>query len=509
MIFNFFKYIIFFYSFNFLFTYEINDTLYTENENYNHNTKANLIPNYNENVSFKNEYLGKTQRFFINYQLSYLNSLHTSIVFSPMYIYKKNRFKINIDYLFNTDTTTQIKNDWDNFMSLIEKIEFMNVSLFKDRLNFNIGQLRNISFGHGYLVSNYGNNFNYPTKRDVGFNANIKNKNNSIALNFFGSSIKDLSNNGGLIGAHLSVLISNSLPIKFGIGYISDLNQFISNENILSSLSKRQISGIEFDIEFPILDRIDLIGEFSTLKFPETRYYQRTDDSQFTNDKKSRDGSWGMLFPAIKYSKKNNKIQIGLNYNSSIHTPHFFNELYDFEKVRYREYDIMQNETLFSSESEILENYQTISDSLIILLPKDLYSMINGYENIYQTYGISLSSFYEFNSNTNLSLDYSNFIYLDESSQNSPFHSFSIKFNGKLSLFFFDSNFNLYLNKDFLNQKEFSNNEESTMFGANIEFLISKNFSIFYDLKNTFYDNNYDGIVDNNKLINIGVKLKY
>ena len=68
-----------------------------------------------------------------------------------MYIYKKNRFKINIDYLFNTDTTTQIKNDWDNFMSLIEKIEFMNVSLFNDRLDFNIGQLRNISFDVGFV----------------------------------------------------------------------------------------------------------------------------------------------------------------------------------------------------------------------------------------------------------------------------------------------------------------------------------------------------------------------
>ena len=505
MIFNFFRYIIFLYSFTFLFTYEIKDTLSVKNDN--HNTKSILIPNYTENVSFKNEYIGKTQKIFLNTELSYLNSLYPSIVLSPIYSNKNYSFKINLDYLFNTDT--QIKNDWNNFISFIEKIEFMNVSLFNDKLNFNIGELKNISFGHGYLVNNYGNNFNYPIKRDAGFNINIKNNNNSIALMVFGSSIRDISNKGGLIGAHISFLISSSFPIRMGIGYISDLNQLVNNENILSSLSKRQINGFEFDLEAPILDRIDLIGEFSTLKFPETRYYYRIDDSQFTNDKKSRDGSWGVLFPAIKYTNNNNKIQIGFNYNSSIHIPHFFNQSYDFEKIRYREYDVLDIEDLFSSESEILENYQTINDSLIVLLPKDLYSMINGYENIYQTYGISLSSFYEFNKNTNLSLDYSNFIFLDKSSQNLPFHSFSINFNGKLNLFIFDSNFNFYLNKDFLNEKEFSSNEENTMFGAKIDFIISKKLSIFCDLRNTFYDKDYDGKIDNNKFINAGIKLKY
>ena len=135
--------------------------------------------------------------------------------------------------------------------------------------------------------------------------------------------------------------------------------------------------------------------------------------------------------------------------------------------------------------------------------------MINGYENVYQTYGISLSSFFEFNKNANLSLDYSNFNYLDKSSQNLPFHSFSINFNGKLSLLILDSNLNFYLNKDFLNEKEFSSKEENTMFGAKIDFIISKKLSIFCDIRNTFYDKNNDGKIDNNEFINAGIKLKY
>ena len=91
--------------------YEIKDTLSVKNDN--HNTKSILIPNYTENVSFKNEYIGKTQKFFLNTELSYLNSLYPSIVLSPIYSYKNYSFKINLDYLFNTDT--QIKNDWNNF----------------------------------------------------------------------------------------------------------------------------------------------------------------------------------------------------------------------------------------------------------------------------------------------------------------------------------------------------------------------------------------------------------
>jgi lysophospholipase L1-like esterase len=45
-----------------------------------------------------------------NTELSYLNSLYPLIVLSPIYSYKNYSFKINLDYLFNTDT--QIKNDW-------------------------------------------------------------------------------------------------------------------------------------------------------------------------------------------------------------------------------------------------------------------------------------------------------------------------------------------------------------------------------------------------------------
>ena len=136
-------------------------------------------------------------------------------------------------------------------------------------------------------------------------------------------------------------------------------------------------------------DSVLFIGEISGLRFPETRYYKRVDDDQFTNDKKSRNGTWGIAFPGIKYINKNFEFKLALNYNSAIHSPYYFNRTYDFEKVRYRRYNIEGNESFYPDEADLLMSFSDSENN--VFLPKDMYGMINDYENTYPSYGISTS----------------------------------------------------------------------------------------------------------------------
>ena len=50
----------------------------------------------------------------------------------------------------------------------------------------------------------------------------------------------------------------------------------------------------------------DNVGTTITGLSENTSYYvSRVDDNQFTNDKKSRNGIWGVSFPGLKYVSKN------------------------------------------------------------------------------------------------------------------------------------------------------------------------------------------------------------
>ena len=81
-----------------------------------------------------------------------------------------------------------------------------------------------------------------------------------------------------------------------------DFNQLYKFQDIISK--PREIHAIECDIKYELFDSflssINLIGEMVAISYPEKRYYTRRDDDLFSNDKKSRNGSWGIAFPGIE-----------------------------------------------------------------------------------------------------------------------------------------------------------------------------------------------------------------
>ena len=472
--------------------------------NHQINEKAILIPDYGKKYfNFKNQFLGKNKKFFIDINFGHITDNCSNIIISPSIKYQKFKFKINLDYLIDNQSSLY-GNNWDDAFDFLEKIEYLDLFLFDDKFNLHLGEIKNLNFGHGYLLNNYGNSYNFPIDRDLGFIANWKNSNNSFKYEIFVSSLQDLSNSGGIIGQHVSFLISESFPLRFGLGHVIDLNQFIDHNNLGL---KREIHGFEIDFDFPYLNNFLFIGELSGIRFPEKRYYKRVDDDQFTNDKKSRSGTWGLAFPGIKYINPKYEIQLAFNYNSAVHSPYYFNNTYDFEKVRYRQYNIAQNESFYHDEADLLMSFSDSENNLF--LPKDMYGMINNYENSYQTYGFS--SFIKFNlgSYSKMIVDYSYFSEINNKIDNLSFHTINVNLIGKYNILSFKAEFDLFFAKNFSESSRMLDLEENTMYGAKIDLNIYKKISIFGEYKNTFYDVDFIDGIDKVLYINMGLKLKY
>ena len=336
------KYIFFF--FTFLYSYEIIDSSLILEDNINQ--EAILIPNYEDQFpAFKREFLGKSKKFFIDVDAGYASSNSIKLNFSPHFKGKKINFKVNFDYFINNSDF----NHWGP-IDIIEKIEYFNLKLFKDRFDLFLGEINNLSFGHGYLLNNYCNSHKYPIVRNLGLIFKYRNYNSSLTYDLFISSLREISNSGGLIGNRISFLLSENFPLKLGFGHIIDLNQFIHYKNEIQNVN-RQINAFEIDFSYPMInffnEKLLFIGEISAIDIPEKRYYKRTDDDEFNDDKKSRGGIWGIAFPGLKYINKSFEFLLTANYNSSIYSPYYFNSSYDFEKVRYRHYNILEGKLYY------------------------------------------------------------------------------------------------------------------------------------------------------------------
>ena len=471
------------------------------------NHKANLIPDYDVDPSkFEIEYLDKRRKFFVDFQMGYLeNSDDIRINLSPKIGLKNFKFKINLDYTFLSDSSTY-ENINDSF-DVLERIEYFKLRLLDDKVNLFLGEIQNFSLGHGYLVSDYNNTYIYPTIRKLGLIFNLTNSNKSVKYDLFISNLRDLGDNAGIVANKFSFLFSNNFPLKFGFGHITDLNQF-SKFNDLDL--KRKVDAFQIDFSYPIInsgfDKIYFFGELSAVDYPEKRFYIRVDDSQFTNDKKSRNGIWGIAFPGIIYKNDNLEFKFATNYNSAIYAPYYFNSTYDFENIRFRNYNILENEALYTDEAELLDQYSTSDSTLFI--PKDMYGMINQAENTYPTYGFSTKIDIKFNKDNNISLQYSYFKNISDV-DNSFYNTLMLKSSTFYKIIFFPTKLDIFFTKNFFRTSDSYDYDENLAYGFSLDMMLYNSISLIGDLKHTFYDINYDGKIDLVPYVNIGLNYTY
>ena len=503
-----FKNIIFFLFLSVLFCYKTDSSIVSIKKI---NPKAILIPDFDLiKTDFNIQFLKKNKNLFLEFDFGYIDqSSGARLNISPILKYKNFNFKINLDYVFNGDSISY-DNEWNDTFDLLNRIEHFQLSLLDNKFNLFLGDINHLNFGHGYLLNNYSNNYDYPLNRNLGLILKLRNSNNSINYTLFASSLEDLFNEGGLIGGHISTLISNTFPMRLGFGYVTDLDQFINYRKEIENISRR-VDAFEFDFTFPLFQnsnkRLFFIGELSAIDIPDKRYYKRVDDDQFTNDKKSRNGTWGVAFPGVQYIGDYLECKLVVNYNSSVYSPYYFNATYDFEKVRYRKYNIAENELFYPDEEELLSSFSTSDNSIFI--PKDMYSMISDYENVYPTYGFSSSIKFKPASHHQMNIEYSYFRAIDVQFNDSFINTIFFNYMVNKKLLFFITELELFASKDFFQVSEGLSFKENTIFGGNVSINIYKDFSIFGNFKNTFYDTDLDGDVDSVPYINLGMKYKY
>ena len=490
---------------NFIFCFTISDSLLSLRDTID--KKGVLIPDHDNSISkFKIEYLDKSKKLFFDSNISYISNYNAiGLSFYPLINYEKIKLKIDLEYFFFLDQDSLLSNNW-SLVDIIEKIDYLKLKLLNQKLNIFLGEISDLSFGHGYLLNKYGNNYNYPLDRNIGFKLELKNSNSSIIYKSFISNIEEFFKSGSMLGNHISILVSDNFPLRLGFGHVIDLDQFIGYKDYINQ--SRKINAFEIDFDIPLSNKnIFLIGEISTIKLPETRYYKRVDDNQFTDDKKIRNAIWGILFPGFKYMVNDYSILLGFNYNSSIFSPHYFNSSYDFERIRYRLYNINQNEENFSDEAELLMNFVSDSSFTGLFIPKDLYSMINGYENTYPSYGISMLFNKKINDFNYFNIEYSYFKEL--AIEGLSFNNLLVDFFINKSLFSFPIEFNLFFNKSFFESSSLSSLEENLMYGLKFKINIYENLFFSTELKDVFYDRDFDGQIDKISYINTGFKLKF
>ena len=199
----------------------------------------------------------------------------------------------------------------------------------------------------------------------------------------------------------------------------------------------------------------------------------------------------------------------GLNFNSSIFNPKYFNNTYDFEKVRFRQYNIDSNEQNFSDEANLLMTFanDTVNQTGVYI-PKDLLGMINSFENTYPTYGLSLNFEKKIAEKGYFSFDFSH--YKENNLNSNLFYNdvyFSLK--DKKNIFSIPTEYQIVISKTFFESNSISKLEENLFYGLTANLNIYKNYSLIIDYKNCFYDVDFDGVIDEHLYFMSKIKIKF
>ena len=465
-------------------------------------------------------------------------SSYSKIGLYPRYNSRNFNFMLNLDAYLQSDNSSENLNDIKNFFDILDYLSYLQYSSDERNFLIQLGSIDGITFGHGNLVKEYSNVLDYPRSKKTGLYFHYTTDNRNFTFDFFTASIRDFSNGGGLVGLHTSMFLSEYFPLTIGLGFVTDFNQFasiqdfVSNEQILSNNFTRSISAWEMDFTMDIyknfLFDIYAYGELVGIWFPETHYYVREEDTIESTGALTgleglpksiyRDGTWGINFPGI-WIKYHHwwEFKFALNLNSALHIPQYFGTTYDYERVRYTQYQSDLNEHATDALEMVmvysLEQNKNIDDlsneELPFLLPKDIYSMTDYTQIKFPSLGYSFEAVYHFKKLVDANFSFSLFKdYTDSNSDN--FYNYHLSLALKDSVFEYVSEANIYYTQFFTNQP-FDDKlyHENMLRGAKIGLSLIKSISIVIDYHDVFYDIEPDGTVDIVRTGGIDLKLSF
>lgn len=116
------------------------------------------------------------------------------------------------------------KDEWDEASDFFDKILYVRWAQKTDPFWFKFGALSEVTLGYGGLISGYSNMMEFPSVRRVGLNTGLNR--GPIGTEIFLANVKDFKRGGTLLGLRGTYKISKTFPLKIGLNYVTDLNQF-------------------------------------------------------------------------------------------------------------------------------------------------------------------------------------------------------------------------------------------------------------------------------------------
>ena len=387
-----------------------------------------------------------------------------------------------------------------------------------------LGHISNLTFGYGMLLKRYTNTVSYPVKQDGGLVFDYQSDAGNYTYQLFTSSFGELASGGGLMGMYGSGVINLILPVRLGVGFVQDLNQFSS---VADSLwqdvvpRKRSISGYQVDFTYELKSNLRndtyLFGEFTALNYADGLRYIRSEpadgDTLDTKQGFERQSSFGILGPGIWWKIGHHRdIKIAFNYSSSLHIAPFFGETYNLERVHYVPSNIIENiDTTYSyytieEWNSMIKDNHIDEDSTAYYLPKDVYALLDPTKNTHNKIGFSAEYSYHYRNYYHYSFDIS--MLKETGTAESPvtYYTLGMDISINEGLIQGISEVGLYFNQYFTS--DFTDNENK-VFGARLGIKILQNVSLRMYRHDVFYDRNLDGNVDLNSTMGAGMVVKF
>jgi hypothetical protein len=185
----------------------------------------------------------------------YLPIIYQGDMFNPQYYYRPAG---NDEWNFGTGGTTF---DWaDMFTDLILKIKYMEWGTQRDPFFFKVGNLEDITIGHGLIMRNFANDVDFPAVRAIGLNLGID-------FGFLGfESMVDNAADIQIVGGRIYVRPFGDFRAAFGLSLVSDLSPaadlMLSGTSITTAVGNPIFfnPGIDIDLPFIESDALSLIG---------------------------------------------------------------------------------------------------------------------------------------------------------------------------------------------------------------------------------------------------------
>ena len=359
--------------------------------------------------------LGKNILSFRNYRYQFGQTSDASTFINIVPYYHRHDLKVGLSFpiIFGG------KGFWEFdkfFYDLLDRVEYLDYFDSSNNLNVHLGLIENKTFGHGGLLLNYRNTQNKISDRRTGLDFNWSFGKKFVTLSGFVASMRDLSRGGGLMGYRAEMFMMESFPMTIGVGFIVDHNQYaeIPRKYVAEKVKdkweneeRRRVSGMEIDATYELIRGVNrqLSGwlELDYLYFSDTISYKRN----LPTRKKTGTTSFRT---GVDFRSGGLTGTLAMIVDSPIMLSPFFTSMYDLERMR----QIKLTEETFSEKTyndsiaitEYLSTLINTEEDSILLVPKELSSLLSGTQNVYSTPGMALKMNWSFNEYGSFGFDY-------------------------------------------------------------------------------------------------------